>query len=371
LNFSINKKNLYEALVEHNKVVPMRTTLPVLSCVVFVVKKNNLILKTSDLEQTIISNQKIEVGEEGSIAIPISKLLEIVSILKDEGLKFSANKEGLIEINSSQGVYKITGKNPEDFPETPSPQTKQTITVSGEDFVNIIDKTGYAASKDDLKPALCGVYFNFKENKITAVATDGHKLVKHEQETEENTKEQTSIVLPLKFLNIVKTITNKKEKTVVKIGENHAQTEQKNYTIITRTIKESFPDFNSVIPENNKTVAEINTQETINCLKRVSIFSNKTTKQTLLSFSSKGITISTQDIETSTSAKEHLDCIFSGEDVTTSYNAKYLIEVIQNLGGKKTNIYLNSPLTAAVFQTKENKNKEKTTSLLMPIRINQ
>jgi len=262
-------------------------------------------------------------------------------------------------------------KDAEDFPETPSPKSKQKLQIKGSDFINIIEKTGYASSKDDLKPALCGVYFSVQEKTITAVATDGHKLVKHEQETKGQTNEKISIVLPLKFLNIVKTNTQKEEDVVVKIGENHAQTEQKNYTIITRTIKENFPDFNSVIPDNNKTIAETNTQEIISCLKRVSIFSNKTTKQTMLSFSSKGVTISAQDIETSASAKEHLDCVFSGEEVTTSYNAKYLIDVIQHLGGEKTNIYLNSALTAAVFQTKENKEREKTTSLLMPIRINQ
>ncbi len=371
MKFSINKNKLFNSLIEHNKVVPMRTTLPILSCVVFVLKKNTLILKTSDLEQTILSSIETQSGEDGSVAIPVGKLIEIVSALKEEELKVSTNEDFLVEINSSQGVYKITGKDPEDFPETPSPETKQQLHIKGSDFVNIIEKTGFAASKDDLKPALCGVYFHLQENTITAVATDGHKLVKHEQETDSETKETISIVLPVKFLNIVKTITKKEEAVIVKIGENHAQTEQKNFTIITRTIKESFPDFNSVIPENNKTIAETNTEEIISCLKRVSIFSNKTTKQTVLSFSSKGVTISAQDIETSTSAKEHLDCVFSGEDVTTSYNAKYLIDVIQHLGGKETNIYLNSALTAAVFQTKENKDKEKTTSLLMPIRINQ
>ena len=104
-------------------------------------------------------------------------------------------------------------------------------------------------------------------------------------------------------------------------------------------------------------------------MRRVSIFANRTTKQVILSFSSKGITLSSQDIESSTSAKEHIDCVFEGEEVTASYNAKYLSEVIKHLNTKKTKIYLNSALTAAVF--KPNKEEEKTTALLMPIRINQ
>ena len=371
MNFSIDKKELQEALIEHCKVVPIRSTLPILSCALFSLSKRGLIIKTTDLEQTIISEQKTTGDQGGSIAIPLSKLLEIVSALTDKEISFSVNEDSLIEINSKQGVYKITGKNPEDFPETPTPETTNNINMESKTFINIIEKTGYAASKDDLQPALCGVLFLFKENKITTVATDGHKLVKHEEETKEETNKETSIVLPLKFLNVVKGILNPTKAIKITIGENHVQTEQKRFTVISRTIKESFPDFNSVIPENNKTQIEVETESFLGCLKRVSIFANRTTKQTVLSFSSKGITLSSQDIESSTSAKEHIDCKFEGEEVTSSYNAKYLTEVVRHLNTKKTKIYLNSALTAAVFKPEKEKEKETTTALLMPIRINQ
>ena len=317
------------------------------------------------------SQQKTKGNAEGSFAAPINKLLEIVTALTDKEISFSANEDFLIEINSSQGVYKITGKTPDDFPETPTPETTNNIVIENRVFVNIIEKTGYAASKDDLKPALCGVLFLFEEKKITTVATDGHKLVKHEEGTTKQRSQKTSIVLPLKFLNIVRGISNPTKTIKITIGENHVQTEQKNFTVISRTIKEAFPDFNSVIPENNQTKIEVETESFLSCLKRVSIFANRTTKQVVLSFSSKGITLSTQDIESSTSAKEHLDCKFKGEEVTSSYNAKYLIEVIRHLNTKTTKIYLNSALTAAVFKPEKENEKQKTTALLMPIRINQ
>jgi len=371
VNFSIDKKELQEALVEHCKVVPIRSTLPILNCALFSLHETGIRIKTTDLEQTIISQQKSTGDQEGSFAVPINKLLEIVTALTDKEITFSINEDFLIEINSKQGVYKITGKTPEDFPETPTPETSNVIDIESKTFINIIEKTGYAASKDDLKPALCGVLFLFKNNKITTVSTDGHKLVKHEEETTKKTKEETSIVLPLKFLNIVRSTSSSTKTIKITIGENHVQTEQKNFTIISRTIKEAFPDFNSVIPENNKTQIEVETQSLLGCLKRVSIFANRTTKQVVLSFSSKGITLSSQDIETSTSAKEHIDCGFQGEEVISSYNAKYLSEVIKNLNTKTTKIYLNSALTAAVFKPKKEKEEEKTTALLMPIRINQ
>ena len=90
-----------------------------------------------------------------------------------------------------------------------------------------------------------------------------------------------------------------------------------------------------------------------------------------MSCSKKGITITTQDIETSTSAKEHVDCDFKGEEITTSFNAKYLIEIIQHLNSEEITLHLNSALTAALFTPTQEKEKTQTTSLLMPIRITQ
>ena len=371
MKFSINKKQLQEALMEHSKVVPIRSTLPILSCALFSLNDSGVRIKTTDLEQTIVSQQKKEGDVKGVFAAPVSKLLEIVTALLDQEIFFNINEDFLIEINSRQGVYKITGRDPQDFPETPTPQSTSSIEIECKTLTSIIDKAGYAASKDDLKPALCGVLFQFKENTITTVATDGHKLVKHEKTTTKKIKKETSIVLPVKFLNIIKGLAEQEGIVKITVGENHVQTEQKNFRIISRTIKESFPDFNSVIPEDNKTIVEIETETFIGCLKRVSIFANRTTKQVILSFSSKGITFSAQDIESSTSAKEHIDCNLKGEEVTSSFNAKYLTEVVKHLNTPKANIYLNSSLTAAVFKAKKEKEKEKTIALLMPIRINQ
>ena len=124
MKFSINKNTLQKNLVEHSKVVPLRTTLPILSCAVFTIKKNSLTIKTSDLEQTIISESLVEDQKDGSVALPLSKLLEIVSVLPEESIRFSMNEDYLVEINNNQGTYKITGRSVEEFPETSDFQKK-------------------------------------------------------------------------------------------------------------------------------------------------------------------------------------------------------------------------------------------------------
>lgn len=368
MNFSINKNTLQNLLIEHHKVVPIRTTLPVLSTAFLNIKKNILTIKTTDLEQTITSETEIEDEKEGSACIPMGKLHEIVSAMPDDKISFSINEDFLVELNNKQGAYKITGRSPEEFPEDSVTDTADKIKLQGEILYNIIEATAYATSKDDLKPALSGVYFNFKKDGITAVATDGHRLVKNT--VKENTNTDQSLIIPVKFLNIIKNIINKKETISIDIKENSLSTKQKNLTIETRVIKETYPDFNSVIPENNKMCAKVKTQDLISCLKRVSIFSNRTTKQTLLDFSEKGIVVSAQDPETSTSGKEHVDCDYKGENITTSYNAKYLIDVLQHVKTKSANIYLSAPLSAATIQETEKKEKEETVNLLMPLRLN-
>ena len=355
-------------MVEHHKVIPIRTTLPILSTAFFNIKKNILTIKTTDLEQTITSETKIEEEKEGSVCIPMGKLHEIVSAMPNDTIKFLINEDFLVELSNKQGSYKITGRSPEEFPEDSSTEIADKIKLKGEILYNIIEATAYATSKDDLKPALSGVYFNFKKDGITAVATDGHRLVKNT--VKEKTKTDQSLIIPVKFLNIIKNIINKKETISIDIKENSLSTTQKNITIETRVIKETYPDFNSVIPENNTMCAKVKTQSLISCLKRVSIFSNRTTKQTILDFSEKGIVVSAQDPETSTSGKEHLDCDYKGENITTSYNAKYLIDVLQHIKTSNTNIYLSAPLSAATVQETEKKEKEETINLLMPLRLN-
>ena len=368
MKFSINKETLQELLLEHQKVVPLRTTLPVLSCLFLNIKNKKLTLKTTDLEQTIISLTKITGEENGTVCIPMNKLCEIITALPNEEIRISVNKDLLLEINSNQGTYKITGRNADEFPESTAPQTKETLEIKGKDFVDIIEKTSFATSKDDLKPALSGVYLNIGKEKTTAVATDGHRLAKFVKEKKGNT--ESSLIVPEKFLKIIKNTIKEKEILRVDVDEHLLSTNQGSFTITTRIIKETFPDFNSVIPDNNTIQAEIDTKQMIACLKRVSIFSNRTTKQTILSFSEKGVVVSAQDPETSTSGKEHADCVYKGEGLTVSYNAKYLIEVLQHIPTKKTKIYLSTPLSAANIRPEKQEEKEDLTFLLMPLRLN-
>ena len=370
MNFNTPKNKLLQALIEVSKVVPTRTTLPILSCALFEAKDNKLKIKTTDLEQTVIIDVEANIVENGTAAVPINKIIEIISALKEKEIEFKS-KETEIEINSDNGVYKISGRDYTEYPELPELKTTQSITLSNKEFLNIINNTVYAVSKDDLKPALCGVYLKIENEKATAVATDGHRLVKYETTLKTNQEKTTSIIIPAKFLNIIKTNLDTNGEIQINISENHIDVKKKETYFLSRIIKETFPDFNSVIPENNPIEVLIESKKIIESIKRVSIFSNKTTKQIQLHFSKNETIISTKDKESNSSGKEYVECEHEGEEIITRYNAQYLKEAITNLSSNKVKIYLSSAQTAAVFKPTNQEEGQNQTALLMPLRTNE
>jgi len=369
MKFNTTKNNLIKALLENSKVVPARTTLPILSCVLIEAKNNKLTTKTTDLEQTMLVEVEGKIIEEGSAAVPIGKFIEIVSALKETTVEVET-KEQEMEINSDNGIYKITGKDFAEYPDLPQTKPLQTLSFSNEEFLSIIKSTTYAVSKDDLKPALCGVYLKIENQEATAVATDGHRLVKYKTKLKAKQETTTSIIVPAKFFNITKTKLEGEGEVKINISENHIDIQQKNSFLLSRIIKETFPDFNSVIPEKNPIKVKIEGKQLTEAIKRVSIFSNKTTKQIQIHFSENELTISTEDKESNSSGKEYIGCEHTGDQITTRYNGQYLKEAIDHLSSSDIEMYLSSAQTAAVLKPAKQKENTDQTALLMPLRAN-
>ena len=162
MKFRTTKEKLFSALNETNKIIPLRTTLPILSCIFLEARQNKINLRATDLEQTIITSFDAEVPIEGETAIPGNRFAEIVSALPSGALEVSLGENREIEISSPKGLYKIIGKDPTEYPEIPTLTKEQQIKLKGQDLLDIINNTLYAVSKDDLKPALCGIYLNFE-----------------------------------------------------------------------------------------------------------------------------------------------------------------------------------------------------------------
>ena len=368
MKFSTSKNELQEALQKLSKATPLRSTLPVLSCVLIKATNEKTTLVTTDLELTIDIKLSVSIEEEGSAAVPLKQLYDITNEFPDgTRITISIDKKNKIEISTVSGSYDLMGKQKEEFPTTPKIDKVKKIKIKGKVLKDVIGSTLFAVSKDDLKPSLTGVLFRFNSNGLTVVATDGHRLVKIVHNKYKEEMFSGDIVVPRKFLSYLFTHLDDEE-VVLSVGETHLTATIKEDTIISRTISEVFPDYESVIPSDNNNILTVDKKTLLGAIKRVSIFSNKSTHQVAFNISRERFFISTEDPELSSKAKEEIIATYEGEDLIIGYNGEYLKDVINHTTGDKVTIKLNTPISATLFAGL-NKNEDKI-MLLMPVRIN-
>ena len=367
MNFEINNTLLCDALKTLNRVVPNRSTLPILSCVLFSSDGQNLKLRSTDLEVSLEFFLKATIKEPVNIAIPIYKILSICSSLGDENLYFNISGTK-IEIKTEFGEYNIMGQSSEDFPDKITINENQNISFDSKKMEELINYTIDSTSTDDLKPSLQGILFDINEAKTTLVSTDGHRLSKIEEN--QNNPLSKKIIIPTKFLKLVQTFLLSGTKIEFLIGDNHAQVFFEGVKISTRLINDSDPDYEKVIPTNNNIEVLVDTKKLISSLKRVSVFSNKKTKQATLIIENNQINITAEDTETAASAKEKITCVQNSEEkITIAFNGDYLKEILEKSKTEETKLVFKDELSAALILPKEQGSSNKI-SLLMPIRLN-
>ena len=371
MKISTSKKELQKALNKLSKAIPSRSTLPILSSVLFASGEDSTVLKSTDLEITIITKLNASVDGIGSVAIPFQSLSEITNELSDETrIVISSDDNNKIKFITDNGSYNIMGKSFEEFPTTPTINNKKSTNIDSSTIKDLIKRSSFAVSRDDLKPALTGVLFRFGEKQITCVATDGHRLVKYVKNNYLGGEYVGDVIIPKKYLNLILNNIDDNQLLTFFVGDGYVETNNNNDTYLTRTIDERFPDFESVIPKDNDKELIINKNLLLSAVKRVSIFSNKSTYQIALNLNKEEILITTEDPEKASKAQEKIDGNYDGDDLIIGYNASYLKDVLSHAPNKNIIIKLKSSISAALFYPTEQEKDTNLTMLLMPIRLN-
>ena len=369
MKFSTSKTELLIALQKLSKATPTRSTLPILSCVLIKATNEKTLLKATDLELTIELEISVSIEEEGEAAIPLKQLYDITNELQETRVTISVNNKNKVEISTNSGLYDLMGKQKEEFPSTPEIKNTNKIDIEAKTLKNIINSTLFAVSKDDLKPSLTGVLLRFNSNGLTAVSTDGHRLVKYEISDYKNKNFNGDVVVPKKFFSyLLNSLSD--EKTILSIGDNYLTAEINQDKIITRTIGENFPDYESVIPKDNNKHLKIDKKVLFGAIKRVSIFSNKSTHQIAFDIKKDSVFITTEDPESSSRAKEEVIAEYDGEEIKIGYNGEYLKDIINHFNEETVLIKLNTPISATIFVSNNKDKKDEKTMLLMPVRLN-
>ena len=373
MRFVVSSTALLSHLQAISKVINSKNALPILDCFLLDLKGSTLTLTAADSETRLVTSLEVnEMDGAGRLAINAKNLLDPLKELPDQPLTFEINENNLETfIFFHNGKYSFVGQNGDDYPQ-PKELKESAVTLSIEPQVLSmgINRTFFASADDELRPVMNGIYFDITPDDLTFVASDGHKLVRCKTIAAKGA-ERASFILPKKPANLLRSILPKESETVeIKFDENNAHIKMSNYTMTCRFIEGRYPNYSSVIPQNNPNKVVLDRQTFLNALKRVSVFSNQASNLIKLQLSDKAIVVTAQDIDFSTAAEETIICEYVGTAMNIGFKSSFLIEILNNMPSPEISLELSDPSRAGLIMPAENEENEDLLMLLMPMMIN-
>ncbi|MFN3756397.1 MAG: DNA polymerase III subunit beta [Flavobacterium sp.] len=371
MKFIVSSSYLLKQLQVLGSVINSNNTLPILDNFLFELDNNKLKVSASDLETTMSSSMEIDSNSTGSVAVPAKLLLDILKTFPEQPLTFTVEENSTIEISSNSGKYALAYSPGEEFPKPMILEDASKTTVPSEVLATAISKTIFAAGNDDLRPVMSGVFFQFSTEGLIFVATDAHKLVKYAR-TDVKAAQTSDFIMPKKPLNILKGILATLDTDVIiEYNDSNAVFSFENYHLVCRLIDGKYPNYEAVIPKENPNKLLIDRNQFLNSVKRVAIFSNKTTHQIRLKMAGTELNISAEDVDYSNKAEERLTCDYQGDDLQIGFNSRFLLEMLTNLQSDEIQLEMSLPNRAGILTPVDGLDEGETiTMLVMPVMLN-
>lgn len=373
MKFIVSSVALCSHLQAIGRVINSKSTLPILDCFLFNLEDEKLSITASDNETTL--DTSIEVIEtEGNIQFAISSktLLDAIKELPEQPITFDVNTSSMeITIHYMNGKYAMIGQSAEEYPMAAlMGDNSVNFTIEADTLLGGINRTIFATADDELRPVMNGIYFDIFEDYITLVASDGHKLVRYKLYNVKS-EGKAAFILPKKPASLLKNLLAKESGDIrITFDDRNATFEMPNHRMICRLIEGRYPNYNSVIPQNNPFKITIERISMLSALRRVSVFSSQSSSLIKLRMANNELLISAQDVDFSTSAEEKLVCNYEGNPMSIGFKATFLMDILTNINGQEVIIEVSDPSRAGVLIPAEQNETEELLMLLMPMMLN-
>ena len=377
MKFIINSLLFSKQIQSLSGVLTNSNTVPIINCFHFHLDEGILTIRATDLETTLVSKVEVETGrmdDINDVAVPSKLLLDIIKSMDDVPMTFSVEDTTYgISITSGEGKYRIAGKNPETFPNMPEAKDTTAIKLTSSLLVSAISKTAFAASTDEMRPQMGGIFCDLTTENITFVATDAHKLVRYRR-TDVKSDTPVSFILPRKPVSMMKSImaTLKEDMEVtLEYNNTNAAFTFGNFYIICRLVDGRYPNYDAAIPKENPNKLTVDRNSFLNTLRRVGLFANQASHQVRLAIQERELVVSAEDLEFSNNAQEKLPCQYEGEPMEIGFNAKFLTEMVSNIETEQILIEMSHPSRAGIIFpiTNEENSPEDILMLVMPVML--
>jgi len=357
MKLTIDQENFILGLQAVQNVVSSRSTLPILGNVLLRAEGQNLILTATDLDVTIKKKVSASVEEEGNITLPVNKLHSIARESGGSQIMLQLNGD-VCTIESGAFSTKIKGLPAEEFPPLSDFPTDGLLKLEQKKIKSMLKRTMYAVSKDENRYVLNGLFINFKDKKLTMVATDGRRLAMTEEKVNLKKEESIEIIVPTKAVQELNRMLGDEGELEIKITENQASfstgdlKREADIQIVTKLVEGAYPNYKQVIPAESKHRVSIEKEELLHAIKRANIMTSEKANSIKLTFSENNLLFTSNTPEVGES-RETMAINYSGEETSIAFNPQFFIDPLTALEEDEIYFEFTDQLSPGVIKVKQ------------------
>lgn len=371
MKFSAPQSSLAQALDPLATVVPQKSPMPVLSHFLAELKGNRLVLTGSDIEVTMQTEIEVQGQKDGRTLLPSRKFLDLMRSLPDVTVTIEASKEHRITITDTEGKkYQCSAESVDVYPQVPQLSETQVFKMPRQKLRRMIGKVLFAVSRDELRPQLTGVCLELSKQHFRLVSTDGHRLVKITAPSNGFKGDPQTAIVPAKAMQAVQRISEGEGEVEIGFAGSQLGFRAGNTTLITRLIEGRYPNYEAVIPSENKNVLTVGLDSLLSAVRRANVFANEISRQIRVHLEKQEMQIKVEDIEQGNEGYESVPCEYSGEPMDVGYNANYVSDMLRQIDTTDVRFELGSSTSAGIVKPTEQEENEDLLMLIMPVRLN-
>jgi DNA polymerase III subunit beta len=354
MKFTVAKEQILNGLQAVQNIVTSRTTLPILSNVLLRAEEERLHLTATDLDVTISCSVEAGIKRPGSITLPVKKLVSIVRELGSQELELEVDDKNACKIRAGSSYYRINGLPAEEFPPLPKFTETRKLAVPQARLKGMLKRTAFAVSTDETRYVLNGLFFSFKEHKLTVVATDGRRLAMTDEEVDIPDQNQADFIIPTKTVNELNHLLLSVGDAIINVTENQASFElkdDKGYSVlvVTKLVEGNYPNYQQVIPGEAAERVPLGREEFLHALRRAEIMTSEKSNSVKLQFTKNSLAITANSPDVG-EARETLAINYKGKDLAVAFNPVYLMDPLKALENDEVFFELTDELSPGVLR---------------------
>lgn len=373
MRFTLSSTALSSKLSALSRVINSKNSIAILGCFVFRTENDVVYLTASDGENWLSTSLALSDNDSNdSFAIESRYILDAVKGFADQPLTFEVDKENnTAKVTYMNGQFSLPVESAEKFPQPQSVgENAHEIIISSSLLSENINRSIFATAQEELRPVMNGIYFDATQECLTVVASDGHKLVRNRLFSIKS-EQPASFIMPKKPAAILKNMLAKDDSEVaIRFDDRNALILFSDSTITCRLIEGRYPNYNSVIPQNNTNEVIVDREGLLAAIKRVQPFANDASN--LIRFHIEGgiLQLDAEDFDFNKTATERIACEYNGHPMSIGFKGSAFVEVLSNFDCQEVNIQLADPSRAGLVIPTEQPEEQDVLMLMMPMLIN-